>query len=113
MAVVGPVGAGKVGCLYYLLFTENQPDRTPIVYVWDLLQSSLLQLLIRELSPVSGSVIVDGKVSYASQEPWVFSGTLRENILFGLPYKAEWYQKVIEACSLDKVCVCFLHHHFS
>ena len=54
---------------------------------------------------MSGSVIVDGKVSYASQEPWVFSGTLRENVLFGLPYKAEWYQKVIEACSLDKVCV--------
>ena len=52
---------------------------------------------------MSGSVVVDGKVSYASQEPWVFSGTLQENILFGLPYKPEWYQKVIEACSLDKV----------
>ena len=69
------------------------------------LQSTLLQLLIKELSPVSGSVIVDGKVSYASQEPWVFSGTLRDNILFGLPYKSEWYQRVIEACSLDKVKV--------
>ena len=74
------------------------------VRAYDLLQSSLLQLLIKELSPVSGSVVVDGKVSYASQEPWVFSGTLRENVLFGLPYKADWYQKVIEACSLDKVC---------
>ena len=68
-----------------------------------MLQSTLLQLLIKELSPVSGSVVVDGKVSYASQDPWVFSGTLRDNVLFGLPYKPEWYQKVIEACSLDKV----------
>ena len=76
LAIVGPVGAGK---------------------------STLLQLLIKELSPVAGSVIVDGKVSYASQEPWVFTGTLRENILFGLPYKPEWYQQVLEACSLDKV----------
>ena len=58
---------------------------------------------------MSGSVVVDGKVSYASQEPWVSSGTLRENVLFGLPYKPEWYQKVIEACSLDKVCI-FIHH---
>ena len=60
-------------------------------------------MLIKELGPAAGSVVVDGKVAYASQEPWIFSGTLRENVLFGLPYKHEWYQKVIEACSLDKV----------
>ena len=65
-------------------------------------QSTLLQLLIKELSLVAGTVAVEGKVSYASQEPWVFSGTLRENVLFGLPYRHDWYQKVIEACSLDK-----------
>ena len=46
---------------------------------------------------------ISGKLSYASQDPWVFSGTVRENILFGLPYKKEWYDKVIKACSLDKV----------
>ena len=84
-----------------VLVIENHID----CCICDVLQSSLLQLLIKELSPVSGSVVVEGKVSYASQEPWVFSGTLRENILFGLPYKPEWYQKVMEACSLDKVCV--------
>ena len=58
---------------------------------------------------MSGSVVVDGKVSYASQEPWIFSGSLRENILFGLPYKHEWYQKVVEACSLNKVWI-FSYH---
>ena len=88
-----------------IFLIENQAD----CCACNVLQSSLLQLLIKELSPVSGSVVVDGKVSYASQEPWVFSGTLRENVLFGLPYKAEWYQKVIEACSLDKVCI-FIPH---
>ena len=84
-----------------ILYIENQAD----CCVCDVLQSSLLQLMIKELNPISGSVVVDGKVSYASQEPWVFSGTLRENVLFGLPYKAEWYQKVLEACSLDKVSI--------
>ena len=44
-----------------------------------------------------------GRISYSSQDPWVFSDTLRENIVFGLPYHREWYSRVIEACALDKV----------
>lgn len=46
---------------------------------------------------------VCGKVSYSSQQSWIFSGTLRENVLFGLPFRKEWYQTVIKACALDKV----------
>ena len=53
---------------------------------------------------------VNGRVSYASQDAWVFSGTLRENIIFGLPYKQPWYNTVIEACALDKVCAYFVNH---
>ena len=52
---------------------------------------------------MNGSVEVKGRVLYASQEPWVFSGTLRENILFGQPYQWDWYNTVVEACALDKV----------
>ena len=52
---------------------------------------------------MNGSIEVKGRVLYASQEPWVFSGTLRENILFGQPYQWEWYNTVVEACTLDKV----------
>ena len=62
-----------------------------------------------ELKPVEGSVQVNGRVSYASQEPWVFSDTLRENILFGSPYDREWYNKVIKVCALDKVKPCHSH----
>ena len=46
---------------------------------------------------------MNGRVSYASQQPWVFTGNVRENILFGLPYQKERYKKVIKACALDKV----------
>ena len=46
---------------------------------------------------------VGGRVSYASQEPWMFSGTVRENILYGLPYQKDWYDAVVQACALDKV----------
>ncbi|XP_049948143.1 ATP-binding cassette sub-family C member 4-like [Schistocerca serialis cubense] len=74
-AVVGPVGCGK---------------------------SSLLYLLINELSPTSGKLKIGGRVSYASQEPWIFVGTVRQNILFGQPYDKKKYQKVVEVCALSK-----------
>lgn len=66
-------------------------------------QSSLLQCLLGELKALRGSVEINGRVSYASQTPWVFSGTLQENILFGSPLNLERYNKVIDACALRKV----------
>ena len=69
------------------------------------LQSTLLQCLLGELAPVEGSVDIKGRISYTPQEPWVFTGSLRENILFGLPYQKERYNEVVKACALDKVCV--------
>lgn len=44
-----------------------------------------------------------GRLSYVSQEPWMFMGTIRDNILFGMAYDSVWYDKVIDACSLDEV----------
>ena len=66
-------------------------------------QSTLLQCLLGELKPLDGKVEVRGRLSYVSQEPWMFMGTIRDNILFGMSYDSAWYNKVIEACSLDEV----------
>ena len=41
-----------------------------------------------------------GSLGYAAQEPWLFNGSVRDNILFGLEYEEEWYQKVVDACCL-------------
>ena len=68
-------------------------------------QSTLLQCLLGELKPISGRVEVKGRLSYVSQEPWMFMGTIRDNILFGMAYDSAWYNKVIEACSLDEVAM--------
>ena len=46
-----------------------------------------------------------GTVAYAAQEPWVFSDTFRENILFGQPYFSEWYDAVVDMCALERVRV--------
>ena len=56
-------------------------------------------------------MVVNGSVGYASQEAWVFSASVRDNILFGLPYDAERYNAVIEACALKKVYLAFYMYH--
>lgn len=75
VAVIGPVGAGK---------------------------SSLFQAILGELPPESGSIQVNGVVSYAAQEPWLFTGTVRSNILFGQPYDRERYRQVVRKCALER-----------
>ncbi|XP_021200213.3 ATP-binding cassette sub-family C member 4 [Helicoverpa armigera] len=65
-------------------------------------KSSILQLLLKELPSATGSVSIYGKISYACQEAWLFPSTVRENILFGLPYEPEKYKKVCRVCALEK-----------
>ncbi|KAI8512524.1 Multidrug resistance-associated protein 4 [Branchiostoma belcheri] len=65
-------------------------------------KSSLLSVILGELPAASGGVKVDGKVSYAAQQAWVFSGTVRQNIVFGQPYDHLKYWKVIDCCGLSK-----------
>ncbi|XP_069987945.1 ATP-binding cassette sub-family C member 4 isoform X1 [Penaeus vannamei] len=75
LAVIGPVGSGK---------------------------GSLLHAVLGELPAKSGFISVRGKVAYASQEPWVFSGTVKQNILFGQPYNEKKYNEVIKVCALER-----------
>ena len=42
------------------------------------------------------------KISYASQDPWIMNGTIRDNIIFYDNYDKEKYNEVINACQLDK-----------
>ncbi|XP_074845341.1 ATP-binding cassette sub-family C member 4 isoform X5 [Carettochelys insculpta] len=75
LAVIGPVGAGK---------------------------SSLLSAVLGELPKDKGLVDVRGRIAYVSQQPWVFPGTVRSNILFGREYDKDKYEKVLKVCALKK-----------
>uniref|UniRef100_A0A4W6BU08 Multidrug resistance-associated protein 4 n=1 Tax=Lates calcarifer TaxID=8187 RepID=A0A4W6BU08_LATCA len=75
LAVIGPVGAGK---------------------------SSLLSSILGELPTEKGVLKVKGQLTYAAQQPWVFPGTIRSNILFGKELNTQKYEKVIRACALKR-----------
>ncbi|KAF5002170.1 hypothetical protein FGRMN_546 [Fusarium graminum] len=49
-----------------------------------------------------GDWILSGSVAYVGQTPWLESASLRDNILFGLPFVEERYNQVIEVCALKK-----------
>jgi ABC-type multidrug transport system fused ATPase/permease subunit len=73
-AVVGPVGSGK---------------------------STLCSSILNEAVLGEGSnVVLNGNVAYVAQTAWILNKTVRDNILFGLPYDEERYNRVIDACSL-------------
>lgn len=86
-AVVGAVGAGKVW-----KWTKRFGN---YVLIFRLIKSSLLHMLLGELPPSAGriSMTKPATISYASQEPWLFNGTVRHNILFGEPYDQERYRE--------------------
>ncbi|EGC28816.1 hypothetical protein DICPUDRAFT_159691 [Dictyostelium purpureum] len=63
-------------------------------------KTSLVSALIGEIYRVSGSVQMPPTISFTTQQSFLISASLRENILFGKPFDLEYYKKVIEACSL-------------
>ncbi|KAF5303190.1 hypothetical protein FQA39_LY10103 [Lamprigera yunnana] len=74
VAIIGPVGSGK---------------------------SSLFNVILGELYVTKGQMHLQGKVSYASQEPWIFSSSIRQNILFGNEYEEDRYETIIKICALE------------
>ncbi|EDO48176.1 predicted protein [Nematostella vectensis] len=73
VAVIGPVGSGK---------------------------STLLETISGMDPTFRGKVETRGSIAYVPQMPWIFLGTVRENILFNASYDADKYERVIEACDL-------------
>ena len=46
--------------------------------------------------------IIPSLTSFVSQTPWIESGTVRDNILFGLQFNQLRYQRVLRACALER-----------
>lgn len=64
-------------------------------------KSSLLSAILGEMYRSDGEVTVRGRTAYFSQGGWAMGATIRDNILFGLQFEEEFYQRVIKACALE------------
>ena len=87
VGVVGPIGSGK---------------------------TSLLMSILNEVPFIKcDELAVNGSVFYVSQEPWIFSASVRQNILFGKPYEKKKFDKIIKLCCLEEVSVSIEEMRFS
>ena len=77
VAIIGPTGSGK-SCLLNAILND-----------YELLHSD-------------EPIIVNGPLSYLSQQPWVMHETIKNNVLFFNNYQSERYDKVITSCQLKK-----------
>jgi len=73
IAVIGTVGSGK---------------------------SSLLAALAGEMRKTSGTITMGASRAFCPQYAWIQNATAKENIMFGKPFRRDWYDKVVEACAL-------------
>lgn len=74
-AIVGQVGSGK---------------------------TTLLQVILGELELDSGTIKINGVWSYASQESWLFEGSIRNNIIFIEEFDEHRYRDVVRVCALEQ-----------
>ena len=76
VAILGPTGSGK---------------------------SSLLNAIMNNFHIYSSNspIIINGELSFYSQQPWIMTDTFKNNILFFKQYNQQRYNKVISICQLD------------
>lgn len=46
--------------------------------------------------------IIDSAIAFVAQIPWIENATIKDNILFELPYDSGRYKKVLTCCALEK-----------
>ncbi|KAI9352822.1 P-loop containing nucleoside triphosphate hydrolase protein [Obelidium mucronatum] len=74
VAVVGQVGSGK---------------------------SSLLSAILGDLEKSNGKISAQGSIAYCTQQPWIRTGTVEDNVTFGLPLDEEKLQRAVACTSLQ------------
>ncbi len=84
LCILGPTGSGKT----FLLMAMLQE-------AVECLPSSPTKECIGYYHPILGSV------SYAGQDQWIHSGTIRDNILFGSEFDKERYDRVVIESGLE------------
>lgn len=74
LAITGPIGCGKSTALKRVLSANRLREYCP--------------------SPSAG-------VAYCSQTPWIYEGTIRDNIIGQSEFDNKWYDSILRACELE------------
>uniref|UniRef100_A0A453QS81 ABC transporter C family member 10 n=1 Tax=Aegilops tauschii subsp. strangulata TaxID=200361 RepID=A0A453QS81_AEGTS len=65
-------------------------------------KSTLLAAVLGEVPKTRGTIEVCGKIAYISQNAWIQTGTVQDNILFGSSMDGQRYHSTLASCSLVK-----------
>ena len=94
--ISGPTGSGKslllataVGEADIVDGTVRRPKNTP--------ENDML-----DFENLGNGWVIPKATAFVAQVPWIENATLRDNVLFGLPFLVSRYTSVIEACALDQ-----------
>jgi len=64
-------------------------------------KSSILSAILGEIRCVYGTVSAKGRIAYVGQQPFIQNGTVRDNIIFGLPVDEMKYSQSLVDCCLE------------
>nr|QUF59457.1 ATP-binding cassette transporter Abcc10 [Brachionus angularis] len=97
--------SGNENCLKDISAQIRKGDLIGIIGKVGSGKTTLLHAIMGELEKEDGKIrirpdLCSNGFAYVGQEVWIQQGTIQENILFGSEMRLDFYNKVIDACSL-------------
>jgi ABC-type polar amino acid transport system ATPase subunit len=102
---------GQEGVLHGVTMAMQRGKLTMLVGSVASGRSTVLRSILGETRLTKGNIRLDTALrgqplSYAMQQPWIETQTIRETILFGRPFDMLRYSRTIAACSLTRDLEC-------
>lgn len=85
-----------------LNFTMKSGDFMVVIGQVGCGKTSLLYSIMHEMEVMKGKLNVAGSISYVEQEPFIYSASIKDNILFGNPYDKERLNDAIKYSQMTR-----------
>ena len=82
--------------------TIKRGDKVGIVGKFGSGKTTLLKGFSSLLTVIEGKLQVNGSVALVNQTPWIFNGTIRDNIVIDQAFEEEYFFRVIDMCCLTQ-----------
>ncbi|CAD8191671.1 unnamed protein product [Paramecium octaurelia] len=109
--IIGKIGSGKSALFNAILNELQKYNQYEGMYNSISIRSDSLISGQRMLT-ISDQIIIKGNIGYCSQTSWVQNMSIRDNILFGLPFNQKLYNQVIDVCEIRKDIMTFEKQDF-